>query len=117
LIEDNSFNNDISDFLAAENCTWHLIPPNKPHFGGLWEAAVKSMKFYLKRTVGNSSLNFEEMTTLLAQIESCLNSRPLTKIYDDPADPSCLTPEHFLIGQPLTSLPDPDLTVLNFESG
>jgi hypothetical protein len=35
------------EFLAAENCTWHLIPPKTPQFGGLSEAAVKSMEFHL----------------------------------------------------------------------
>jgi hypothetical protein len=95
MLQENSFNNDISEFLAAENSTWHLIPANAPHFIGLCEAAVKSTKFHLNRTVGNSSLTFEEMTTLLTQIESCLNSRPLTKLYDDPTDPSCLTPAYF----------------------
>jgi hypothetical protein len=34
----------IQDFLAIEGCAWRFIPPHGPHFGGLWEAAVKSMK-------------------------------------------------------------------------
>jgi hypothetical protein len=42
LLQENSFC-DISEFLAADNRTWHLPPPNAPHFGGLWEAAVKSI--------------------------------------------------------------------------
>lgn len=31
---------------------WHFIPPATPHFGGIWEAGVKSMKFHLKRVIG-----------------------------------------------------------------
>jgi hypothetical protein len=43
----------VQDFLANEGCDWKLIPPHAPHFGGLWEAAVKSMKYHLKITLGS----------------------------------------------------------------
>lgn len=96
----------ISNFLLGMNTRWHFIPPSAPNFGGLWEAAVKSTKYHLRRVLGNTTLNFEEMTTLLAQIEAVLNSRPLCKLSPDADD--ALTPAHFLTGQPLTMLPDPD---------
>jgi hypothetical protein len=48
-------------------------------------------------------LNFEEMYTLLAMIEACLNSRPITPLSNDPHDLTSLTPGHFLIGTPLTA--------------
>lgn len=102
----------IADHLSLEGCQWHFIPPSSPHFGGLWEAAVKSMKHHLRRTAGTTSLTFEELTTLLTQIEACLNSRPLTPIHDDHTEFSYLTPGHFLIGEPITSVPSPDLSDL-----
>jgi len=37
----------VQDFLATEGCNWKFIPPHGPYFGGLWEAAVKSMKYHL----------------------------------------------------------------------
>jgi hypothetical protein len=37
----------VQDFLATEGCDWKFIPPHGTHFGGLWEAAVKSIKYYL----------------------------------------------------------------------
>lgn len=50
---------------------------------------------------------------LLTQIEDVLNSRPLCPITDDPDDLSVLTPGHFLIGQPLSLVPHPNLEDLN----
>lgn len=90
--------NSIADKFVEEGIRWHFIPPASPHFGGLWEAGVKSVKFHLRRIIGESKLTFEEMNTLICQIESCLNSRPLCANSCDPNDLSALTPGHFLIG-------------------
>ena len=91
--------------MATEGCTWNFIPPHGPHFGGLWEAAVKSMKYHLRRTLGSRVATYEELSTLLTEIEACLNSRPLCALSDDPFNPTYLSPGHFLIGEPLTQLP------------
>lgn len=89
---------EIAEILANDKISWHFIPPSSPHFGGLWEAGVKSVKFHLKRIVQNQRLTFEEMSTLLTQIEATLNSRPLCPMSNDPEDVSPLTPSHFLLG-------------------
>lgn len=99
----------ISDYLAQDSITWHLIPPRSPHFGGLWESAVKAAKYHFKRVIGNMILTFEELYTLATQVESCLNSRPLTPLTENPDDLNVLTPGHFLIGASLSSLPQQDL--------
>ena len=98
---------DISDFCSSQGIEWSFIPERAPHFGGLWESAVRSMKTHLKRIVGNSKLSFEEFCTVLAQIESCLNSRPLVALPSDEDAIEALTPGHLLIGRPLESFPDP----------
>lgn len=59
--------NMILDRLSVESISWSFIPPNSPHFGGLWEAGIKSLKFHLKRVVGTSVLTFEQLSTLLTQ--------------------------------------------------
>jgi len=90
--------------------TWHFNPPSAPHFGGIWEAAVKSAKTHLIKLTNNVLLTFEETTTLLCRIEAVLNSRPLTPLANDPSDYEALTPGHFLVGSPILLLPEPDST-------
>ncbi|XP_046868770.1 uncharacterized protein LOC124461275 [Drosophila willistoni] len=99
----------IAPTLLRKGINWHFNPPSAPHFGGLWEAGVKSMKYHLKRTLGEQVLTFEEMATVLAQIESCLNSRPLCPLSNDPDDLMVLTPGHFLMGEAPLAPPAPEL--------
>ena len=96
----------VSNYCASRSIQWKFIPEHAPHFGGLWEAVVKSFKKHLKVVVGETKLTFEELTTFLAQIEACLNSRPLTPLPEVSDGIDALTPGHFLIGRPISSLPD-----------
>ncbi|XP_075151482.1 uncharacterized protein LOC142225579 [Haematobia irritans] len=97
----------ITSNYAYQNVTWHFIPPGAPHMGGLWEAGVKSFKAHLKKGAANFKHTFEEFQTLLARIEACLNSRPISPCSQEPTDLSALTPGHFLIGSPLLVPIDP----------
>ncbi len=86
--------------------TWHSIPERSPHFGGLWEAAVKAAKYHLKGIVGNMKFTFEELYTIVCKVESYLNSRPLGPITSHSIDGlSPLTPSHFLIGRAARAQP------------
>lgn len=100
--------NEIAHLLTEEGTTWHFVPPHAPNFGGIWEAAVRSTKKHLKRVIGDATLTFEELSTVLTQVEACLNSRPISFLSDNPDDPMPLTPGHFLIGEPLVTIPDID---------
>ncbi|GFW20800.1 integrase catalytic domain-containing protein [Trichonephila clavipes] len=103
----------LASYMASEGIDWKFLPPRAPNFGGLWEAGVKSVKFYLKRVVGNIRLTYEEFLTVIIQIEGMLNSRPLVPLSSDLDDLNVLTPSHFLIGRSITSIVEPDLTNLN----
>lgn len=96
----------VTSFCASQGITWEFIPERAPHFGGLWEAAVKSMKRHLRCIVGNTNLTYEELATVLCQIEAVLNSRPLTALPSE-GEVEALTPGHFLVGQPIEAIPDP----------
>lgn len=103
-------NNNAAQVAANHGTTWHFIPPGSPHFGGIWESGIKSMKGHLKKIIGETTLTYEEFSTVLVQIEACLNSRPIISMSNDLNDFDALTPGHFLIGRPLISPPESDKT-------
>ncbi|XP_037930936.1 uncharacterized protein LOC119665764 [Teleopsis dalmanni] len=94
----------IENHLAETGIRWHFIPPGSPHFGGLWESGVKSIKYHLARIIGDQKLTYEELSTVLIQIECCLNSRPLCPLTDNIEDLNALTPGHFIVGSSLMTL-------------
>lgn len=101
------------DHLATKGIEWKFIPPRSPHFGGLWEAAIKAAKHLLPQIIGTQPYTFEELNTVLIKIEGLLNSRPLCPLREDPQDWDTLTPGHLLIGAPLHSLPKKEDEVLD----
>ncbi|XP_031631810.1 uncharacterized protein LOC116346047, partial [Contarinia nasturtii] len=102
-------NTRIQDFVQRKGTQWKFITPAAPHEGGIWEAAVKSMKHHLRRVIGPQKYSYEGISTLISGIEACLNSRPICAMSDDPKDTMALTPAHFLTGGPL-KLPLPEET-------
>lgn len=87
---------DIQCFLTNKGVDWDFITEKAPWHGGFWERLVKSTKRCLKKSVGKALLSYEEMRTMLVEVEATLNNRPITYIYDDeegvsfPLTPSCL---------------------------
>ncbi|XP_044315301.1 uncharacterized protein LOC123037679 [Drosophila rhopaloa] len=102
----------IASSYLADGIDWKFIPPRAQHFGGLWEAAVKSAKFHFYRVVGASILGLDELRTLAYKISAILNSRPLCPISENAEGLELLTPAHFLKGSSYTRFPQPDITHL-----
>ncbi|XP_014614955.1 PREDICTED: uncharacterized protein LOC106792937, partial [Polistes canadensis] len=100
----------IQRLFANDGTKWIFNPPAAPHMGGKWEAAVKSIKYYLQRTISDTLLTFKDFSTFLAQVEAVLNSRPLSSLSEDPDDIRALTLGHFIRGEALTTIPEPFLT-------
>lgn len=108
FLQDNA--NSLVEALENKGISWSFIPAGSPHFGGLWESGVKTVKYHLKRVAGNALLTFEDFYTLLVEIEAVVNSRPMHPLSNDPDDMTPLTPSHFLIGRAMESVPDKNYT-------
>lgn len=103
VISDNG-----SNFISAETQTfvtslgvdWDLNIPLAPWHGGFFERMVKSAKELLRKELTNNRLTFEEMQTVLVEVEQIINNRPLTYAYPNDIE-CCLTPNHLLFGRNL----------------
>lgn len=68
------------------------------------------MKYHLFLVLGNAQFTYEELNTILVQVEAYLNSRALTSLSSDPTELTPLTLGHFLTGSAIKSIPEPDLS-------
>ena len=113
MISDNAtcFKNEevkLSEELLIMGIKWKYIIEASPWWGGFWERLVKSIKRTLHVTISRASVTYEELLTILVEIEGIMNSRPLTYINSDVDE--ILTPGHLLIGKRII---DPNEDVLN----
>ena len=89
---------ELEIYAVRQNIEWNFIPPSASHMGGAWERMIgcsrRVMRSLLSRDV---RLTDEILETVFAEVGSIVNGRPLTKLSDDPNDPSPLTPNHLLL--------------------
>ncbi|KAL7726015.1 hypothetical protein ACLKA6_005762 [Drosophila palustris] len=97
--------NAMVEFAAQRGTEFAFIPPRAPHFGGLWEAAVKAAKHNLLRAIGGVILATDELQTVVVEVEAVLNSRPIVADSTNPNDVEAITPAHLLVGRTLATLP------------
>ena len=85
------------DYFATQLLIkWRYNLPASPWWGGFFERMVGMTKRVLRKMLGNARLTFEEMNTVLIEVEGVLNNRPLTYIADD-NEP--ITPAHLMHGR------------------
>lgn len=96
----------IEQEMTSRGIKWRYIPPSTPHIGGSWERLVRSVKLALGVTLKSRAPKEEVLSTLLAEAENVVNSRPLTHVSVDHCEEESLTLNHFLIssssGAPVT---------------
>ena len=97
-------NESVQNHFSSKGIAWRFKLERAAWFGGLFERMIGTVKMCLKKVQGNAKLNYEELVTVLTEIECTLNTRPLTYQYDDLVE--ALTPSHLFYGRRLSSLPE-----------
>ena len=64
--------------MASGGIKWSYSVERFPWWGGFFERLVKSVTRCLKTTLGTAQLGYEELLTVLVQVEGVLNSRTLS---------------------------------------
>lgn len=91
--------------LANQKISFIFNPPHAPHFGGVWEREIKSVKASLQVVLKDHTFSEEVLSTVLIEVEGILNSKPLGYVSSDIADPDPITPNLLLMGRRDASLP------------
>ena len=89
---------DVRAELERDRIEWKFNLERTPWWGGFFERMVASVKGCVRKTLGNARLSFDELSTLLTEIECTLNSRPLTYEYNEVGE-EVLTPSHLIYGR------------------
>uniref|UniRef100_A0ABD2W9Q3 Integrase catalytic domain-containing protein n=1 Tax=Trichogramma kaykai TaxID=54128 RepID=A0ABD2W9Q3_9HYME len=81
---------------STKRISWRFNPPAAPWWGGWWKRLVRLVMDLLKQSLERSSLNYEEMTTVLCECEAIRNARPISYSSDDKEGLIAITPDMFL---------------------
>jgi len=95
----------IHECLLQHDVKWTFNPRAASHFGGVWERCIRTVRKVMKALIKQQVLDDESLNTLMCEVESIVNGRPITKVSDDPRDLNALTPNHLLLLRVGTAMP------------
>lgn len=104
--EEIVMDDEVQNCVANERIEWSFITPNAPWMGGFYERLVGLVKSSLKKTIGKLCLSYEQLETILVEVEAVINSRPLVYVGQDINDGFSLTPADFISVNSNMSLPE-----------
>lgn len=94
----------VKEYLSSRSIQWDFNLERAPWWGGFFERLIGLMKKYLKKTIGQSRMSYDEISTLIVEAKAVLNSQPLTYVTtEDTMEP--LTLFHLMTGRRLLTLP------------
>ena len=89
----------LQDYLARQQITWQFNLSRSPWWGGLYERLIKDVKRTLYKTMGRTSLKYDQVESVVMDMERHLNNRPLTYVESDFGEEQVLTPNIIMWGQ------------------
>ena len=94
----------VHGYLSAKRIKWKFIIELSPWMGGFYERLVGTTKMALKKSIGKLHLTLTQLQTIITEVESVVNSRPLIYV-DNDLENEIITPAHFLSLNPKTGTP------------
>ena len=96
---------DVICYLKNCRISRRFIVEQAPWWGGFWERLIRSIKRCLKKCIGRANLTWEELSTLIVEVECIINSRPITYLCNDQDGvTTSLSPSHLIYGRKITAL-------------
>ena len=83
--------------LLQQEIDWHFNPPLGSHHGGIWERSIRTARKILNALLQQQTVDDEGLHTLLCEVESVMNARPITTVSSDHQDLEPMTPNHLLL--------------------
>ena len=100
LVKGHKSAQDVQSFASNRNIKWKFIIPAALWWGGFYERMIQLVKRSLRKVLNNRHISFEELRTILLEIELFINDRPLTYVHDTEVDEP-ITPNRLLFGRNL----------------
>ena len=98
----------LQNYLAKQEIRWQFNLSKSPWWGGMYERLLKDVKKTLYKTLGRTHLTFEQLETVIVDIEKHLNNRPLTYVESGEGEDRVLTPNTIMWGQNSYTFEDDD---------
>ena len=95
----------LQEHLSHQQISFNFNPPGAPHFGGVCEREIRSVKNALRVILGNQTTSDAVLHTVLIEVEGIMNSKPLGYLSSNASDPHPVTPNLLLMGRRDASLP------------
>ena len=105
LFEEFSNDPTIIDFCGANKITWKFIAPRAPWQGGFYERLIKTVKNCLQKVLHNRKISLRALRTILVEVQTRVNNRPLTYVDSSSDNLEPLTPNHLICGRRINNFP------------
>jgi len=89
---------EVHGLLKNNDVTWVFNPPHASHMGGVWERMIGTVKRILNSMLCETSrdLTDDVLVTLMAEVCSIVNARPIVPVATDSSVPEILSPSSIL---------------------
>lgn len=87
----------IHEKLLQRDINWTFSPPYGSQYGGVWERCIRRTQKILGTLLWEQTTDSEGLVTLMCEVESTMDGRPITAVSSDPPDLEPLTLSHLVL--------------------